>query len=64
MKCGECKWFESKWEGGGYCRGDLPRNRDGRGEWPTVRRSDWCAHFVAKDSTATGVVVGQPYIQE
>ena len=62
--CENCDFYQSIWTFNGLCRGDLPSNRDGRGDWPTVRRNDWCARFVAKNSTATTVVVGQPYIKE
>lgn len=61
--CKYCSNFERTWFDGGECRGGLPRGTE-RGTWPTVKATDWCAQFEKKDSTATGVVVGLPVIQE
>jgi len=67
MKCGECRFYNEIRHRGGECRPDPPRlfmDGSGRSGWPPTGRDEWCGRFVAKDSTATEVVVGQPHIQE
>lgn len=64
MKCIECKFYQEIRFRGGECRYEPPREREGRSHWPSVQRDDWCGRFVARDSTATEVVIGTPHIQE
>lgn len=63
--CGNCDYFEEVRFRGGECRFDPPKTHEsGPTRWPNTQRDEWCGRFVAKNSTATGVVVGQPQIQE
>jgi len=63
--CKDCTFYQEIRLRGGECRYDPPKPFDGdRYRWPATQRDEWCGRFVAKDSTATAVVVGQPFIQE
>ena len=62
--CRNCDFFK---EGGafGECRVSAPQFIGGYyGKWPSVERDDWCGRFVSKISTATAVVIEQPFIKE
>jgi hypothetical protein len=62
--CKDCVFFQEIRHRGGECRFEPPRAFEDRARWPQVQRDEWCGRFAAKDSTATGVVVGPAYIQE
>ena len=65
--CRNCDFYQEYEGRGGQCRVEGPKllmDGSGRSAWPPTGRDEWCGRFVAKNSTATGVVVGLPYIQE
>ena len=62
--CKNCDFFQEIRQRGGECRYDPPKEREGRSGWPPTQRDEWCGRFVAKDSTATQVVIGPLVIQE
>lgn len=61
--CKQCKFFEEIKFKGGECRFNPPQLVDGyRPGWPGVQGSDWCGRYDKKNSTATGVAIGEPYV--
>lgn len=55
-ECGDCKFWEGYFEGGGAslgeCRRFPPNNPATEGivwKWPVVRHIDWCGEFVASE---------------
>ena len=66
-ECGNCDFYNEIRHRGGECRVEGPKllmDGSGRSGWPPTGRNEWCGRFVAKNSTATQVVVGQPYYEE